>query len=299
MFCHLSRWWVLLAPLALFLLSGCDDDDDDDVTPLAGRIAFYSNFADLDRDDIFVIGVNGTGLTRLTDSSRIRNWSPAFSPNGTFVAFRGENAEQFGDIYRVAPNGTGETLLTPGTVQINDIDPAVNAGSTRIAFASDRDGNFEIYEMDADDGGNLVRLTNNSAQDTGPAYAPDGRIVFVSDRDGNPEIYIMNANGSNQIRLTNNAVVDTAPTVNPLGNRIAFESGPLAGPRNIFTMNLNGTGVTQHTTVDSRHPTYSPDGNWLAYASGGDIVARPVVGGSIVNITGDLNSADFEPSWGP
>ena len=50
----------------------------------------------------------------------------------------------------------------------------------KIAFASDRDGNFEIYVMDADGGGQL-RLTENPAEDYSPTWAPDGsRLAFVS-----------------------------------------------------------------------------------------------------------------------
>ena len=61
----------------------------------------------------------------------------------------------------------------------------------RIAFTSNRDGNEEIYVMNAD-GSGVTRLTNNSANDGGADWSPDGtRVVFASDRDGNYEIYVM------------------------------------------------------------------------------------------------------------
>ena len=75
----------------------------------------------------------------------------------------------------------------------------------QIAFMSQRDGNPEIYVMDAD-GGNLRRLTDNSDKDFSPSWSPDGkRIAFMSDRDGQVharhgwstyEIYVMNADRS-------------------------------------------------------------------------------------------------------
>jgi Tol biopolymer transport system component len=293
------RRWVLLAlpALLLLLLAGCDlIDDDDDPPPLTGRIAFFSDDAGPGRDDIYVINADGTGLLRLTDDSRIRNWSPAFSPNGEFIAFRGENTEQFGDIYRIAPNGTGETLLTPDTILIVDMDPAVSPDSTRIAFSSNRDGNFEIYEMDADDGGNVVRLTNNTTDDYAPAYVPDGRIVFVSERDGNPEIYIMNADGGSQTRLTNNAADDLHPAVNPFGTRIAFQSNR-TGTVQVFTMNLSGGNVQRVTNLGGSDPSYSPDGNWIAFSSG-DIFATRPSGSPIVTIY-DAEFSASAPSWGP
>ena len=67
----------------------------------------------------------------------------------------------------------------------------------QIAFHSLRDGNVEIYVMDAD-GQNQRRLTNNPHDDRSPSWSPDGkRIAFVSKRDGNVEIYVMDADGEN------------------------------------------------------------------------------------------------------
>ena len=85
----------------------------------------------------------------------------------------------------------------------------------RIAFVSNRDGNFEIYVMDAD-GSNQTRLTNDPGWDTMPAWSPDGsRLAFGSDRDGNAEIYVMDADGSNQRNLTNNPAWDGDPAWSP------------------------------------------------------------------------------------
>lgn len=61
-----------------------------------------------------------------------------------------------------------------------------------IAFASDRDGNWEIYVMNSD-GSNVRRLTDNPATDDSPTWSPDNQqLAFASDRDGDFEIYILN-----------------------------------------------------------------------------------------------------------
>ena len=87
---------------------------------------------------------------------------------------------------------------------------AVNA-QARIAFVSDRDGNWEIYVMDAD-GGNQQRLTENLFDDWDPLWAPDGkRIAFASDKKGDYEIYVTNTNGRNLQNLTNNPNHDVNP----------------------------------------------------------------------------------------
>ncbi len=87
--------------------------------------------------------------------------------------------------------------------------PSWSAERNSIAFQSDRDGNWEIYVMNAD-GSNQTRLTNNPAVDEWPFWSPDGtKIAFDSDRDCKneiDEIYVMNTDGSNQTRLTTGCV---------------------------------------------------------------------------------------------
>ncbi|MBI4833902.1 MAG: PD40 domain-containing protein [Planctomycetes bacterium] len=86
----------------------------------------------------------------------------------------------------------------------------------KIAFDSNRDGNSDIYTMDAD-GKNQTRLTDSPKNDISPRWSPDGKkIAFVSERDGNSEIYVMDADGKNQTRLTNNPKSDSSPDWSPI-----------------------------------------------------------------------------------
>ena len=85
------------------------------------------------------------------------------------------------------------------------------ASPERIAFASARDGDFEIYAM-SPDGSGVTRLTRNPGDDRDPSSMPDGtRIAFASSRDGNFEIYVMDRDGSNQTRLTTTPADDRNP----------------------------------------------------------------------------------------
>ena len=141
----------------------------------------------------------------------------------------------------------------------------------QIAFVSNRDGNNEIYAMNAD-GSNQTRLTNNPTFDNGPSFARDGsKIAFFSDRDGNQEIYVMNADGSNQTRLTNNQAIDISPSFSPDGSKIAFVSNR-DGNQEIYVMNADGsnqTRLTNNSAVDEL-PSFSGDGSKIAFGSNRD-----------------------------
>ena len=124
--------------------------------------------------------------------------------------------------------------------------PAAPAAN-RIAFASTRDGDLEIYMMDAD-GSNQTRLTNNPANDASPAWSPDGsRITFHSNRGGDSEIWVMDTNGSNQIRLTNNPAYDECPAWSPDGSRPHPDRGQGSSQRSSKAWRGRGSRIPRIT----------------------------------------------------
>ena len=177
--------------------------------------------------------------------------------------------------------------------------------ASRIAFSSTRDGNAEIYVMNAD-GSNPIRLTKVSSPDYAPAFSPDGsRIAFVSERDGNAEIYVMNADGSNPIRLTKASGADADPAWSADGRRIAFASNRDGAASEIYVMNADGSGQTRVTKSTGRdaNPTWSPDGTRVAFTSFREGLKESVWttaldGANQVNITRS-KSRDFSPAWSP
>jgi Tol biopolymer transport system component len=117
--------------------------------------------------------------------------------------------------------------------------PANSKWADRIAFASNRDGNTEVYVMGAD-GSNPVNLTQNAAYDDSPAWSPDGtRIAFASYRDGNWEVYVMGADGSNPVNLTQNSATDYVTAWSPDGTRLAFAS-TRDGNYEVYRMGADG-----------------------------------------------------------
>ena len=137
----------------------------------------------------------------------------------------------------------------------------------KIAFASNRDGNYEIYVMNAD-GSDQTRLTFNEADDQAPSWSSDGsRIVFCSNRDGNYEIYVMNADGSGQTRLTFNEADDVDPVWSPNGKKVAFVRGRYVV--HIYVMNADGSDETMLTPdlppSNAQCPAWSPDGSKIVF----------------------------------
>ena len=173
----------------------------------------------------------------------------------------------------------------------------------RIVFHSERDGNFEIYVMNAN-GTGQTRLTHDPSFDLGAAWSPDGsRIAFISLRDGNPEIYVMNADGSNPTRLTNNPAEDSDPAWSPDGTKIAFAALRDGNPE-IYVMNTDGTGqarLTNNPAFDLR-PAWSPDGSKITFHTGRDGNAEIYVmnadGTGQTNLTNNL-APDLFPDWSP
>ena len=203
-------------------------------------------------------------------------------------------------------------VLTPLIVCVN--------AQAQIAFVSKRDGNAEIYVMDAD-GGNQRRLTNNRHRDWKPSWSPDGkRIAFVSYRDGHvidgrptSEIYVMDADGGNPQNLTNHPNNDWGPSWSPDGKRIAFYSRR-DGPFNyeIYVMDADG-GNQQNLSnnpLQDRSPSWSPDGERIAFSARRDghfetkfsiteeIYVMDADGGNQQRLTENRKN-DWHPVWSP
>ncbi len=213
----------------------------------------------------------------------------------------------------------GVLLLTSVLILLSPqgVLAAFPGANGKIAFDSDRDGNREIYVMNAD-GTGLTRLTSGPAFDAEPAWSPDGtKIAFTSDRAGSRGIYLMNADGTGVMQITDSPTSDGKPSWSPDGGSIAFRRYP-----DMYVMNADGTGLVQLTVTDgcwgySDHPEWSPDGGEIAFERftyrGCDISApnpRDVYlmnadGSGQTNLTADRQTSsqypayDRYPAWTP
>src|SRR3954451_19748266 len=223
-----------------------------------------------------------------------------------------------GDIFAMPSFGLPQTQLTE--MRADDAQSAGSPDGRRIAFKSRRNGNNELYVMNAA-GSDETRLTpadpnprpvlERPGDERYPSSSPDGtKIVFRGDHDlvdhsGDEELYLMNADGSNVVELTSNAVFDSAPAFSPDGTKLAFESARDSGNAlalDIYVMNADGSDV-RRLTADPAHdegPIWSPDGTKIAFTSerGGssDIWVMDAAGSGLRRLTDDP-ARDESPDW--
>ncbi|MGH7539201.1 MAG: Ig-like domain-containing protein, partial [Gemmatimonadales bacterium] len=132
-------------------------------------------------------------------------------------------------------------------------DPAFSPDGSRLAFVSTRDGNPDIYVMNAD-GTNQERVTNDPQADGRPAFSADGTgLVFQSQRSGKLAIYSAALDGSGVKALTTDSTSQT-PTVSPDGRTIAYAS---VRNRNydIWLMGRDGSNQRAFTKTPERNET--------------------------------------------
>lgn len=191
------------------------------VSPDGTKIVFTTDRTG--RFELYMLAVGGLGLTQLTRSSgTCVNDNPAWLPDGSGIVYESNCQGNNLEIYRADLKVNLDKLndlqvdlvnvrrLTSNTTA--DRAARVAPDGTRIAFVAERDGNAEVYVMNAD-GGQQRRLSNSNAADNAPSWSPNGtQLVFQSNRDGDDELYLMNANdGSGQVQITNNAANDRTP----------------------------------------------------------------------------------------
>ncbi len=170
--------------------------------------------------------------------------SPAWSSNGSQLAFSSDRAGGDSEIYVSDATGNGARRLT--NFHGPDVSPCWNPKTnTQIAWVSGRSGLPQIYIMDSD-GANVQRMTDGGYA-TSPSWSPNGQfLAFAWDRKygpgapGGQDIYIMDVASRRWIQLTHDAGRNDFPTWSPDGRHIAFQREG-AGGTQVWTMLADGT----------------------------------------------------------
>lgn len=137
---------------------------------------------------LYSVEKNGNFLFKIMGDEKTFYTDPYMIPQNSQILFSTMEASG-SDVCIGSADGKGTpTNLTksPG----DDIQPCMSRSGEFVTFSSNRDGNFEIYQMRSD-GSELARVTNDDRDDIFPHYSPDGsRILFCSNRNGNYQIFM-------------------------------------------------------------------------------------------------------------
>ena len=255
--------------------------------------------------DIWVMNPDGTGKTNLTNTTDEDEQNPAWSPDGTQIAYI-----SFIDQGLMVMNADGS-----GKRRISDLgtSPSWSPGGTQIAV--ERNGDIVVVDAAT---GSSVTITGPvnfggvllDASEFEPAWSPDGgKIAYVGVREetyidsatgqtttgAQHEIVIANPDGSGEQIISagapgsdraNYLEEDRAPAWSPDGRMLVFMSQAqvpsCCGPWQIWAVNRDGTGLTNLTndaTVNDLWPSFSPDGTQILFqratASGFDLYTMP------------------------
>lgn len=248
--------------------------------------------------EIYIGDYDGENQRRVT-VNRSLAINPAWSADGRAIAYTSYR-RGYPDIYISFIYQGRMEQPTKGTDRVHNFLPSFSPDGQKIAFMTNRDGNMEIYTVNAD-GSGLRRITRHQGNDASPTWSPAGnQIAFTSDRTGSPQIYIVDADGLGQPRrVTSESWADRA-TWSPIFNEIAYagRTGPGFDIK-IADIASGAIRVVTDGIGSNESPAWAPNGRHLAFASTRQgrsqifTVARD--GNDIRQLTRQGNNV--QPSW--
>jgi TolB protein len=219
---------------------------------------------------------DGSSPKRITDVKGGDACGPVWSKDGkkiAYYAFALTQPSRNPEIWVMDPDGANPKKLTD-----HGLDPSWSPDGKQIAFASHRDGIFQIYAMNAD-GSNLRRLTKDKSEDSNPAWAPDGASILYSSAttDDHRALFIMGADGADAHGIAHSKKQDYCfPTWSPDGQTIVFSV-------------LNRVGSQGIVTGEEKPRCEQWSGEYQIFAMGGD---------GKVKMLSDVKAMGTRPSFG-
>lgn len=269
---------------------------------------------------ICTMAPDGSGVIDLIEgydrSVVVAGYWPAWSPDGTRIAFSGYDHEgSFSggganyDVYVMNVDGSDLRNLTKSPDDVargaSQGLPVWSPDGTMLAFDGD-DGKTEgLYVIHADGTGFFLRIADGGA----PDWSPDGTsIVFTIGVSHGSDVYAVAPDGTGVAQLTDSPGWDQQPSWSPDGTRIAFDRTD-GEVNSVFVMAADGSEereVFQEKGVYPIQPLWSPDGTQLLFeaytktAEGNyDLYIVNADGSGSTHLTPTTDRAENDPVWSP
>lgn len=236
--------------------------------PKTRLIAFSSDAASSDKQQIFIMDENGGSVQQVSYKNNLDCYSPRFSPDGRKIVFSATNKES-DYIYMVNLDDT-TTFTWPKFVD-GGIDPNFSSDGKYLLYRSEKNMNNAIYIMDLETDSSYA--ISDGSLSTHAKFSSDGRkIIYSSSLEENfdlVELDLDDTTDNAQRTIAASTDAEIYGTFSPDGKLVAYSS---------FDINYKGTvhicssdGKANITVTkgmgSSYNPKFSPDGKKLAFVS--------------------------------